>query len=375
MKKASLALSLLLTLWLSANCLGQSAAEAQHFRGSVLEVTYYKGSPFAFVPIGNNPWFGSFQRLPDWKPKPGETPIEAVELATRADEGAIKIRVTVFRGKYFDIKDFIAEYELNGKTLILEDLAKVGIVPFEVRLVAAPPTVSALPMLENKTRSLVVSVEPTTATLPSFKVRILNSSAKPVLSVAYRTILNSRNAGSAAPRNRNGGALIEPGSTYETVVRYPVKLITISTGELPETRSGLTLEIQAVVFADGSWEGEPLQAALFRAGKLGEKIQVTRIVELLRSPSAASLETLSPLAETLRSEIDLEDMGPLAVEFPELSKPQIEDIRSIAEMSAHNFQQEFRSRFGKGTTITPAQLADAVKTTIAKCQARIDSLP
>jgi len=44
-------------------------------------------------------------------------------------------------------------------------------------------------------------------------------------------------------------------------------------------------------------------------------------------------------------------------------------------MHARDFQKAFRSVFGSGTTITAANFESAVKTALAKCEARLAALP
>jgi hypothetical protein len=375
MKKACIATIVpLLFIWTAVITPGQ-AAQPQESSGYVLEVTYFKGSSLAFQTLVQNSLYGSFKPLPNWKPAPGEVPVQGVSLRPRQENGVVTIKVVVVRGDYLDKEDFVAEYVISERTTVLEGLASVGIVPFEVKLVRAPSTVASLPTVENKTSSLIVSVEPTSSALPSFKVRVINASAKPVAALAFQTTIKGSAQNIGTPWNHDGGDLIAPGAAYEMTLRYPTKRVTETAGELPETRSGLQLEVLAVVFADGSYEGDAAPSARFRGRKLGEKIQLSRMVALLRSPAAAASETLATKADELSYRIDLAEVKVIAPEFPELPSDEWENVRSSAELSAHNFQKEFKSTFGKGSTIPPAIFAEAVRSVLSRCEARINSLP
>jgi hypothetical protein len=177
------------------------------------------------------------------------------------------------------------------------------------------------------------------------------------------------------PQDRAGGVLIAPGDDYERTIRYPMKLITESTGEVPEALPGLQLNVLAVMFADGSYEGDAVQAARFRGYKLGEKIQLSRLLELLHSKSAASSETFTAKVHALAYTISTADVAPLAAEFPGLPEGETENMRSAAEVSASDIQKAFRSTFGNGASIDQKVFADAVKGAIVRCEKWLNSLP
>jgi hypothetical protein len=177
------------------------------------------------------------------------------------------------------------------------------------------------------------------------------------------------------PQQFDGKPLINPGSFYEKDFPYALKSITQTTGEMPQPIEGLQLNVVAVIFMDGTYEGDRVDAARFRAYKLGEKIQLTRILELLRSRSAASWETLAPKVDELSYKIMSTDISPLLTEFQGLSAGETENLRSAAEVSANRIEKDFVGTFGTGKTIDPAVFSTAVNGAIAKCQKWLDSLP
>jgi len=153
-----------------------------------------------------------------------------------------------------------------------------------------------------------------------------------------------------------------------------MKLITESTGEVPEAVPGLQLNILAVVFADGTYEGDPIPAARLRAYKLGEKIQLTRILTLFRSKSA-TYETLATKVDDLPYAISESDVSSLSAVFPGMPPAELENWRSAAEVSAHDIQKDLRKTFGEGSTIDPQVFSNAVKGAIAKCEKWLNALP
>jgi hypothetical protein len=364
-----------LCMAITATSFAQSTVSPEAADSYVVEITYFKGRPLAYQKIGGWAWYALFDRVADWKPKARELPVDAVQLSTRDEAGVVKVKVTVLRGRNHEIEDLVGEYPVGQTKIAIQDLTRFGVVPFEVKLVRASTGVPDLPTIKNDTTSLVVSVEPANAKIPSFKARYLNSSSKPVMAVAFRTTINGATKLIGMPQEREGKILIAPGAVYGHTIRYPVGLITESTGDLPESQRGLQLNIMAVVFADGTYEGDKVSAARYRGYKMGEKIQLSRILALLKSPAAASSGSLGAKLDTLSYRIEPGDIAMLATEFPGLSAAAMEILRSCAEVSASDVQKQFRSTFGSGSTIRPDGFDEAVKEAIVKCEDWIGSIP
>jgi hypothetical protein len=133
--------------------------------------------------------------------------------------------------------------------------------------------------------------------------------------------------------------------------------------------------ISCVVFADGTYEGDAGAAASVLAPKLGEKIQLTRILTLLRSETSAERAALSQAVDRLPVEISSDDFDRFLKGFPELSSYDKDYARAGAQVAAAGIQADFKKNFGTGATIPPDVLADAVKAAILKCEKLIQSLP
>jgi len=372
--KVLLALSLLFGT-ITANTFSQSTVQPDAANSFVVEVTYFKGRPLAYQKVGSWAWYALFPRVADWKPGPRELPVDAVKVSSRSEAGIVKVKITVLRGRNHEIEDLVGEYTVGQTKTSIQDLTLFGVVPFDVKLVRAATTVPDLPSIKNDTTSLVVSVEPANTKIPSFKARYLNSSSKSVMAVAFQTTINGAPKLLGTPQEPEGKVLIAPGEIYEHNIRYPVRLITESTGDMPESQRGLQLNIKAVIFADGTYEGDPVSAARYRGYKVGEKIQLSRLLTLLRSPAAATAERLGQKLNTLPYRIELNDISTLGSEFPGLSAAEMEYLRSSAEFSASEVQKQFRSIFANSSTLQQNAYNDAIKEAIVKCEKWIDSIP
>jgi hypothetical protein len=82
------------------------------------------------------------------------------------------------------------------------------------------------------------------------------------------------------------GILIEPGSTYEMKVSSVTGKATNPPTAIPSQPD--RIEIATVVFLDGSYEGDPLYAALINNEIATCGVQLTRVLALLRNASAQS---------------------------------------------------------------------------------------
>jgi hypothetical protein len=341
----------------------------------VLEVMYIKGRPLAYQRIGGWTWYEGLQPVAGFKPPTGARPVEAVKLYTREEAGAVKVRVTVLRGANLEFEDEVGQYTVGIERVTLHGLTNFGITPFDIVLVRAPSTIPYLPAINNGTKSLAVSVEPIVAIPPSFKARFVNNSAKAVGGFAYHTWLDGRRRFIGMPQQFDGTPLIAPGGSYEKVFPYALQPKTESDGEMPQPLQGLQLNVTAVMFMDGTWEGDRLDAAHFKGYKQGEKVQLSRILGLLHSKSAANWDTLAPKVDELSYRITVSDIDPLLKEFPGLPDSEVENLRSAAEVSASRIQKDFVGTFGTGKTIDSGVFNAAVNGAIAKCEKWLDSLP
>lgn len=304
----------------------QSAETPPAGRGLVLEVTYFKGRPMTYQRPGEWTWYEMFQTPTGWKPRAGETPVAAVKLAVKLDAGVIKVRVTVLRGRNHETEDFVAEYlPTVDKKVAIRELSDLGVEPFELQLVRAPSTVAEPPGVVNKTRSLEVSVEPTQSTLPTFRARFLNNSAKAVAALFMYTSVDGVRKLSGIQSNDAGGALIKSGEVFERLIKYPMQSSTTSTGEVPSAVGNLILNVTAVVFTDGSYEGDELAAASYLAANFAEKEQLRKILEYIGSRGTASTQEMFAVPG---AHADVDGMTAEFVQrFPALSADEKTNLR------------------------------------------------
>lgn len=349
--------------------------------GHALEVTYLKGRPFAYQRIGQWAWYALFARVEGWKPAAGDVPVDAVKITPHSDQGgAVKVRVSVLKGKFLETELPVGDYPIaqNAK-LTLDDLSKFGVVPFEVALVIAPATVADLPAVVNQTKSLQASVAPDTASLPTFQLKLLNNSTKPVRAFTYETVADGRKRISAMPNKPEGGILIPPGQTHEEKIRVSLDSTTTSTGEVPAALKDVTVMITSVVFADGTYEGDVYQASRYRAFMLGERTQVKRILDFLRSDiSSVSMDILSGQVSDMTWYADEPAFENFVNGIGGLNEKAKDDLRETAEVMSGNVKRDFVAEFGEKRAslgAKPAEFQAWLKSAAERYQKWLSALP
>src|SRR5215470_556863 len=110
-----------------------------------LEVMSGKGNPLVYQKIGGWTWYDGFRRVPGFNQPAGTRPVEAVKIYTREESGTVKIRVTVLRGANLEFEDPVSEYSVGTDKIVISELAKFGVEPFEAELVRAPATAAYIP--------------------------------------------------------------------------------------------------------------------------------------------------------------------------------------------------------------------------------------
>lgn len=341
--------NLLILFWLSllsSAIAAQDLPENRAANNLILEVTYFKGTQPASQKIGadaragSSAWYARFQRVNGWQPKAGEFPVRAVNLVPYFEpDGAVKVRVSVFTGERFhDNEVFVADASLReNERKTITELTKFGVEPFEVAVVAGIREAADLPSIVNKTTSLQVLVEPEVSELPRFKVKLLNNSNKEVAAVALETAAGDRKLISAMPQGKDGKPLIAPNETFVTSVPNNIRA-------LDETPQNYSLVVGAVVFTDGTYEGDPQKAASFRSFVIGRKAFLKRALPLWQKVAAGKLSTegLSDLKNSLNAlgtASDGSDLAQLFREFPGLDAKAQSRLTTGVEAAQHSVKK------------------------------------
>ena len=338
--------------------------------GLALEITYSQGLPPAFSSVAgpcckpSGAWYSLFGRTPPDASAPVSLPVKAVDVRSRLEGEFVRVTVSVFLGvRFFDKKEEVATYKLKeNEGVKAVALTKFGVEPFDIKVVRVNPNLSYTPSVLIKAESLsVVGIELKNTTLPSYKLTLHNTSNKNVVAIAINVVAGNRLQASSLPQGRGGRTLIKAGGIEEINVSAVYQVQNTSDGYRPEPQPNQEIVITAVVFDDGSFEGDAQMAATFTAFVAGRKVQIAKLIALIDSTSnvtdvnvPAALERLKTQAESLSTDAEPSVLAHLSRSFPKLTGSEGNDLKISVEvvLQAVKFDfiqcvKEFEKKNGK----------------------------
>jgi hypothetical protein len=262
----------------------------------------------------------------------------------------MSVRVAVLRGVAREREDAVAEVVVApGEGVTVDALRGAGVAPVKLSLTALADTRLHQPQVVNRTAGLeVTDIELVMTPRPQYRISVTNVAAQPAVNFHVVAHRDGRRALSGNRGNPDASAIIAPGSTYSFNLDPSGGAPTTAAGWAPLPHD--VVEIAAVLWEDGSIEGDvaPMAAAL--SLYLGRHAQIGRGLALLR----AVKDTTQPSAVKARLKAQLEQ---LPIEADETTR-----IRA-------------RERFQHFDDVDPAATMDALRTAMADTrQGMLDDL-
>jgi hypothetical protein len=327
----------------------------------VVQIEYVKGAPFSYVSVPNWVWLGRFNLTPAASTRAPADAVRAVNVKTRMLDGRVEINVGVHVGlQQFDRLDEVATYQASaGETVVASDLERFGVEPIRMKVLNVNDTSAAAPTIVNKTQSVEAVVSNFEALpLPRVTVTVRNLSSKGVRAVDLREVIEGREQIMSFMADFKGGVIMGPGGTYD-------KKLAAATGHSNQNDFTPTaiesIVIASAVFDDYTYEGDVVAAVRMRASDEGLRLQLPRIMALLREAGAArgpvTLETVKKFRERLAALDDTPPAQTLAAilnAYPELKPADREWAEDAMTVSMHESKRElmddlrkFEADFGR----------------------------
>ncbi|HYW73064.1 MAG TPA: hypothetical protein VE961_18705 [Pyrinomonadaceae bacterium] len=268
---------------------------------------------------------------PDWKPS-AEVPAAAsvIKVEFWLEQGSIRLEVQAYLGEMAPNsrppdwekmpKLKIASRLLHvDETVTVDETRQVGIEPFQVKVARAEPWSVGPPEIINQTQAL--NVEGTTEERPFYIVTVRNVSPKNIIAIEWRGTENDRMFGGGAQR---GERLIPAGKLYQIHEHFATVEEKRNGETTPELASRRQIVITAILFEDGSFEGNADAAAGMAAQSLGESMEFARRIPLLEATAAepdqtAALAKLKAVIEASGEPPDPALISNLLTRFPGVS--------------------------------------------------------
>lgn len=313
----------------------------------VVQVAYKQGAKPAYLDVPGCAWYGMFGSTSAAASRAAADTVQAVDVRASLKDGRVELTVGVYVGaRFFDRLDNVATYTAAvGETVEAHDLEGVGVEPFVFKVLRVNASDTAAPAVVNRTQSIAASVTDfTPSPLPRAKVTLTNLSSKRVRAVALQAIIDGRVRTSMMAMEFEGKTLMGPGGTYERKVGITDGRPS-ETSFTPQTIEGIV--VAAVVFEDYTYEGDAESAARKVCMDEGERVQLPRIMLLVRAAHAArdaeSAESLRRFKAALNA---LDDSAPqssvdaLRAGYSASAPATSREARAGVEVSMHHVRTE-----------------------------------
>jgi hypothetical protein len=264
-------------------------------------------------------------------------------LVSAAFDGSFwKIKVSVLKGEFYDKgEQEVGAYSAReSEKVTINEMGPLGVEPFDVSVVRLNQSAAIRPDVKNKTKSIeVMNVVASTVPNP-YHLLLRNLSDKPVLALEVNTYVGNRLRFLAWPQGPWDHPIIEPGGTYDVGITSEGKGETTAYGYVPEQST--SVEIGAVVFADGTYEGNPLLAAVIKAQMTGCKIQLSRVLPLLQSAldgvsdnPVRALQEMKERVLAAREEVESSQLKELQDQFSNLGAEEKKNLAGSVKWGLH----------------------------------------
>lgn len=311
-----------------------------------LEIRFYPNEPPAYQTVHpsvqRGGWFARFPRVAEWVAPKDSLPVTAVNIKSQQAEDGVRVWVSVFLGKLHEEEKQVASYVLHeGDSITAKELAGVGVVPFEIKVVRLSAAVSALADFKSKAPSIeLVSIQSNFSTMPTIQLVLRNVSTKTVLALEVKTLQGGRPEMSTMPQGKEGAPLIVPGGTFEMTMLLASRSVPGPNGYQPETPPNQTIEVSAAMFADSSYEGDYDKALAFIGFQKGRKIQLARVIDLLDKSASetADVTSLKDQATALGLKADSTAIEDLHRQFPQ--EKQIDHVRTVIQLGMQGVRED-----------------------------------
>lgn len=226
-------------------------------------------------------------------------PVDTVTVKFLREGNGARVNVYAHRGSGENRESIkVAECVLGEwQSCVATQLAAYGVEPFYVSVVRRVEVELVPPQVENRTHAVEVGEVKIHPEVPSFELVLRNASDKDLRAVEIEEYRGMEPKGPPPLYNWKGTPPVKPGKTFSVTLEFGWNSKATQEGHTVEPAD--RVRIKSVLFADGTYEGSSLFAARAEAYREGRRIQLGRVIEMLRALEAAPVDypTLQGLAQ------------------------------------------------------------------------------
>jgi hypothetical protein len=270
-----------------------------------LRVVTFAGAAPTFYPLGDRDKSGAAAVIGGFRilssPRlPGGPPVDTLVLNFSREGPGARVTVYVHRGGEQSRESIrVAEYLVGeGQEYVVARLAAYGVEPLRLSVVRRVGVELTPPRVVNRARAVEVGELKVRAEVPSFELVLRNASDKDVRAVEIEEYRGMMRKGPPPMYDWKTMPPLKPGETWKVTLEFGWNSKETPEGHVVEPPDRVV--INSVLFADGSYKGDPLFAARAEAFRAGRRTQLGRVLELVRgagwSPGPDAREAARELA-------------------------------------------------------------------------------
>ena len=344
-----------------------------------LEVQYFPNVPPANQIVSTSgkggSWFARFPRVDGWVQPPNSLPVTAVDIRSMlAEDGGARVWVSVLLGKLHEEQKPVGTYLLHeGEVITVKELAAVGVVPFQIKVVRLAPLAGPVPPFNSRAKSIeLVSIQPNLSAMPTIHLVVRNVSAKSVHAIELETLQNGWPAIKTMPQGKEGEPLIVPGGTLELTARLATRSALGANGYIPELLPNQSIAIITAVFGDRSYEGSAEQARAFIGFQKGRKTQLQRVADIFAQAQnqATNAAWIKDKVAALGLEADPAALADLSRQFPPENQTERDRLKHVIEVAMRGIRDEVLKDLGQFELRSRRQEPGTFNSWVASSKAR-----
>lgn len=272
-----------LAAWMSVAAQAQQPADGP--KAVVLVKTFADGRITRTVVSARKTgsWTPFFPRLKSWTPPPGKAPISALRVSHVLTEQGVLVQVSILRGSPHQEEEQVESVTVRAdQPTVVERLRDFGLEPVTFSLIPLDATTLVPPRVDNQTAGLSVeNIEMVLDPDPRYRVTVRNLTQKPAIMFFVKTFVADQLTSSGRQGNQDGNALIGPGDAFEFLVSGSSRSNPTASGWSPGSLDAI--ELAAVLWDDGTFEGEPEHVATSLLLYVGRRAQLRRVVDIMNA--------------------------------------------------------------------------------------------
>ena len=247
-------------------------------------------------------WTPAFPKIAGWKTPDGDLPITALQLAWQLTGRDIHVDVSVLRGSPHQREDAVASVTVvPGAHVVVDALRAFGVQPVDLSMAVAAPLTPFVPSVVSITPDLEISaVDVVSAPYVGYRITVRNLTSKSIANFRFMSYRGTARALSGVPRSDGGRPAMGPGESFT----FAINLTSGRIDDEPLTPRPLdVIEIQSVLFADGTIVGDATNAAARRAiaSDAGRRAQLLRAIDVLNSADPVGRATPATMLQYIRA--------------------------------------------------------------------------